>query len=100
VDEAKTLYPKLGIAANCGLVLAGSFTRLVNEGVARGNNVMSMQVRGGVGVGFRIGSGIGLGLNWVACGVGFQLACLGWIWMSVVGLDLSATHTPPPRPPR
>jgi ATP/ADP translocase len=45
VDEAKTLYPKLGIAANVGLVLAGSFTRLVNEGVARGDAVLSVQVR-------------------------------------------------------
>jgi hypothetical protein len=47
VDEAKTLYPKLGIAANVGLVLAGSFTRAVNEGIARGNAVLSMQVPGG-----------------------------------------------------
>ncbi|GBF98341.1 plastidic ATP ADP-transporter [Raphidocelis subcapitata] len=45
VDEAKTLYPKLGIAANVGLVLAGSFTRLVNEGVARGNGVLSVQIQ-------------------------------------------------------
>lgn len=49
VDEAKTLYPKLGIAANAGLVAAGALTRAVNEGVARGDPVLALQVRFCVG---------------------------------------------------
>jgi hypothetical protein len=53
-------YPKLGIAANVGLVLAGSFTRFINEGVARGDSVLSMQV-GGRGAGGGTGSLLGRG---------------------------------------
>ncbi|KAI8468826.1 MAG: TLC ATP/ADP transporter-domain-containing protein [Monoraphidium minutum] len=44
VDEAKSLYPKLGIAANVGLVVAGRFTRLVNDRLACGDAVLSMQI--------------------------------------------------------
>jgi hypothetical protein len=44
VDEAKEVYPKLGILANVGLIAAGSFTRYVTERLAKGNEIMSLQV--------------------------------------------------------
>ena len=33
VQEAKTVYPLVGIAANCALVVAGNFMKLVNRTV-------------------------------------------------------------------
>lgn len=44
VAEAKEVYPKLGILANVGLIAAGGFTRYVNTVLARGNEVLSLQV--------------------------------------------------------
>lgn len=44
VEEAREVYPKLGILANVGLIAAGSFTRFVTEGLAKGNEVLSLQV--------------------------------------------------------
>jgi ATP/ADP translocase len=44
VDEAKEVYPKLGILANVGLIAAGAFTRYVTETLAKGNEILSLQV--------------------------------------------------------
>uniref|UniRef100_A0A383WNC7 ADP,ATP carrier protein n=1 Tax=Tetradesmus obliquus TaxID=3088 RepID=A0A383WNC7_TETOB len=44
VEEAREVYPKLGILANVGLIAAGSFTRFVTEGLAKGNEVLSLQI--------------------------------------------------------
>ena len=35
VSEAKTVYPLVGIAANCALVLAGNVMKYVNRGIAK-----------------------------------------------------------------
>lgn len=44
VDEAKDVYPKLGILANIGLIGAGWLTRFVNDRLARGNEVLALQI--------------------------------------------------------
>jgi ATP/ADP translocase len=46
VEEAKEVYPKLGILANVGLIAAGGFTRYVTETLAKGNEILTLQVRG------------------------------------------------------
>ena len=38
-------FLQLGILANFGLIAAGAFTRFVNQGIAKGNEMLSMQVR-------------------------------------------------------
>lgn len=44
VDEAKDVYPKLGILANFGLIVAGAFTRFVSYTLAKDNEVLSLQI--------------------------------------------------------
>jgi hypothetical protein len=44
VEEAKEVYPKLGILANVGLIAAGGFTRYVTETLAKGNEILTLQV--------------------------------------------------------
>jgi ATP/ADP translocase len=45
VEEAKEVYPKLGLLANVGLIAAGVFTRWVSMTLARNNDVLALQVR-------------------------------------------------------
>ncbi|KAF8060041.1 AATP2 [Scenedesmus sp. PABB004] len=44
VEEAKDVYPKLGILANVGLIAAGSFTRFVGQRLAGGDERLALQL--------------------------------------------------------
>jgi hypothetical protein len=46
VEEAKEVYPRLGILANVGLVAAGSYVKFITRGVAAGNETLGLQVGG------------------------------------------------------
>lgn len=43
VDDAKTIYPLMGIAANIALVVAGNYMKWVNKAFTRGNTLLSLR---------------------------------------------------------
>ncbi|KAK9812014.1 hypothetical protein WJX73_008976 [Symbiochloris irregularis] len=51
VQEAKTVYPLVGIAANCALVVAGNFMKLVNRTVIQGSQLRALRILVGTVVG-------------------------------------------------
>jgi AAA family ATP:ADP antiporter len=44
VDEAKSVYPMMGIAANVALVVAGAFIKFANSSIAAGSQLLSLRV--------------------------------------------------------
>ena len=43
VDEAKTIYPLMGISANAALVIAGHFIKYINRTFAGASTVLSFK---------------------------------------------------------
>ena len=43
MDDAKTIYPLMGIAANIALVVAGNYMKWVNKAFTRGNTLLSLR---------------------------------------------------------
>jgi hypothetical protein len=44
VDEAKSVYPLMGISANVALVVAGAFIKFTNSALAHGSQLLSLRV--------------------------------------------------------
>ena len=55
VDEAKTIYPLMGMAANVGLIVSGSFMKWAGDFFQHaGGGGTNTQVRGWGGAGVRV----------------------------------------------
>eukprot|EP00242_Pyramimonas_sp_CCMP2087_P010854 CAMPEP_0198199640 /NCGR_PEP_ID=MMETSP1445-20131203/2872_1 /TAXON_ID=36898 /ORGANISM="Pyramimonas sp., Strain CCMP2087" /LENGTH=489 /DNA_ID=CAMNT_0043869525 /DNA_START=849 /DNA_END=2318 /DNA_ORIENTATION=- len=61
VDEAKSVYPLMGIAANVALVISGNYINLINRTVARGSIQASLQWLIGTVV---VTTGLMIGAKW------------------------------------